>query len=433
MKKTKNVFDTLTDIPLMDLMDKPRPLALCNYCKRERHNLHDYDGIKVCSSCVDTELETCQFCKTKQVRISHGSCHTCTNNSTYVYDYDYKPEPVFHRVNTSRDGKPPLLTHKAFCARPGMRESRRLSPLKRRVYYPEHYGVEIETDIQQDEGYTPDYVGTRLASLVNCVSKGSTLKENLLYCKNDSTAFVEVVSHPFSWNYFNKYGKKVFQTLFTILRKNGLYGQDTNDCGLHIHVSRKSINETSIYKIISFIYNAYNYPFIKLISQRDDNKLAEWCTVDIDPQEKLQSGKLHYANRWDNEKMEAVNLRHSQTIEFRLFNGTLNFNTFCKNLEFVRSLIHWAKETSLSVSASLKAYESLNSYLDFLARNQSKYLNLCFYISKHKDDIVTNSQALRKTVKGLDLSLIPTKDKMTRKYMTELYKLNYNDDHRELI
>ena len=433
MKKTKNVFDTLIDIPLNELMDKPRPLPTCHFCKEERQYCTPYDGTDVCGRCAETELETCQFCNSKQIRISHGSCHKCMKNSTYVYDYDYKPDPLFHRVNSNQDGKPPLVTHRSFCTRQGEREPRRLSALRRRRFYPEHFGVEIETDIQSGEGYTPAHTGTELASLVNCIAKGSTLKESLLYCKNDSTAFVEVVSHPFSWNYFNRYGKKLFQTLFTVLRRNGLYGQDTNDCGLHIHVSRKSLKETSIYKIISFMYNPYNHEFIELISQRKARKLENWASIDIDPKNKLKNGYLLYCNRYDNSKTEAVNLRHSQTIEFRLFNGTLNFNTFCKNLEFVRSLIHWTKVTSLEVATSEKKYESLNSYLDFLSKNQAKYMNLCFFLSKHKDEIVTSSNPLRRTIKKMDKSLIPTKDKMTRIWMTELNKLNYNDDHRELI
>ena len=96
-------------------------------------------------------------------------------------------------------------------------------------------------------------------------------------------------------------------------------------------------------------------------------------------------------------------------------------------------MIHWTKVTSLEVATSEKKYESLNSYLDFLSKNQAKYMNLCFFLSKHKDEIVTSSNPLRRTIKKMDKSLIPTKDKMTRIWMTELTKLNYNDDHRELI
>ena len=43
----------------------------------------------------------------------------------------------------------------------------------------------------------------------------------------------------------------------------------------------------------------------------------------------------------------AVNLLNSNTIEFRLFKGTLNFNTFIASLQFVMEISKYAKNTEL--------------------------------------------------------------------------------------
>ena len=56
--------------------------------------------------------------------------------------------------------------------------------------------------------------------------------------------------------------------------------------------------------------------------------------------------------------------------------------SFCKNLEFVRSLCLWVKNVSLDVA---KNGEGLTSYLSFLEKNYNDYENLCYFLSHPED------------------------------------------------
>jgi len=276
-----------------------------------------------------------------------------------------------------------------------------------------HFGIELETDIQRDSDYNPKYSGNKLASLVNIIGRGSTTSERLLYCKSDCTCFVEVVSHPFSWNYYLEYGQKIFKTLFKVLRDNELFGYDTRDCGFHVHISRRAIKPINLFKIASLVYHPDNYDFMATISQRQSHKIDEWCSLDVD-----FSALSKMCNDYDYaseimDRSSAINLTLKNTVEFRIFRGTLNFNSFVKNLEFIKSLIHWSQTASVKVS---KDDNGLESYLNFLRKHYNDYETLCFFLSK-------------RGYKGFQT----IQNRWTRKHMTELKKLSFNSDSKELI
>jgi hypothetical protein len=68
----------------------------------------------------------------------------------------------------------------------------------------------------------------------------------------------------------------------------------------------------------------------------------------------------------------ALNLQNYYTVEFRLFKGTLNFNTFISSLQFVMEISKFAKETPLKEILTCNwgdvflhtQYEELKNYLE---------------------------------------------------------------------
>ena len=58
------------------------------------------------------------------------------------------------------------------------------------------------------------------------------------------------------------------------------------------------------------------------------------------------SSLIYKAKKKDgnSERYVAINLKNSQTIEIRIFRGTLNFNSFMKNIEFAHALFMYTKE-----------------------------------------------------------------------------------------
>ena len=394
-----NKFNRLS---IDDIMIKPNISPKCHGCEVQtaKYRIVD-DNLTCCYDCYD-DLHHCNYCNKRSFNLEHGICKNCLHNSAYVLPYSEKPIPIFHRIKPHRISRPPLMTESSF------------STLTRTsTFYPMHFGIELETDIQKDSDYNPKYTGNKLASLVNIIGKGSTTTEQLLYCKSDCTCFVEVVSHPFSWNYYLEYGQKIFQTLFKILRENELFGYDTRDCGFHVHISRKAIKPINLFKIASLVYHPDNYSFMATISQRSESKINEWCSLDVDfgALSKMCNDSYYASEIMD--RSSAINLTLKKTVEFRIFRGTLNFNSFAKNLEFIKSLIHWSNVTSVKVS---KDNNGLESYLNFLRKHYNDYETLCFFLSK-------------RGYKGFKT----VQDRWTRKHMTELNKLSFNSDSKELI
>jgi len=383
---------------LSEFVDVPKALPKCHVCDEYRHQYMRFNGVGVCEGCYDT-LEVCLYCNNRSINIKNGICSNCLEDSACIHSYGYKPEPLFHRVNRYDR---PLLTNDGF--------SRNGNPI-------EQYGVEIETDLKRNQFDSPEISAesSKFASFVNLIGKGITGSENLLYCKEDSTCLVEVVSHPFSWNYWNKFGREVFQTLFSKLRENKLHGYDAPDSGMHIHVSRASLKPTDILKIMSFVNNPENFQFILDVSQRSREKLEDWANpyLNEDAWQNLPricrsvSMAMDYINR-----SSAVNLHNRNTIEFRIFRGTLNTMCFSKNLEFVKSLIQWVKVTSLD---TVKGKQGLESYLSFVAKNYNDYENLCFFLS-------------RRNYRNFTVIV----NRWTRKHLTNLNKLSFSTDNGEL-
>ena len=382
---------------LSEFVDVPKAMPKCYVCDEHNRPYTRFDGVGVCQDCYNA-LETCIYCDNPNINIKNGICSNCLEDSARVQSYGHKPEPYFHRIGRHNR---PFLTHDSY--------SNGKSVL--------HYGIEIEMDLERSQMDSPEIhaESNKFASFVNLIGKGITGRENLLYCKSDCTCLVEVVSHPFSWNYWNKFGREMFKTLFSKLRENKLHGYNAPNSGMHIHVSRDALKPTDILKIMSFVNNPENFQFILDISQRNRERLEEWANPYLSDEawQNLPRICQSVSMAMDyTERSSAVNLHNRPTIEFRIFRGTLNTMCFSKNLEFVKSLIQWVKVTGLN---TVKGKQGLKSYLSFVAKNYNDYENLCFFLSRRdyrKFTVVVN--------------------RWTRKHLTNLNKLSFSTDNGEL-
>ena len=369
----KNYLEKIRALTLSDIFNIPVAIPDCFKCGEPNEIYQNFNGVGICYDCYD-ELQICSYCERRSLNIDNGICEQCATHSASIQGYGYKPEPVFHRVRMNRLNTPPLLTDRDYRVNEKGNQS-----------YVWHAGIEIEADRHRNSDESPTYMGRLIASLVHLIGKGKTAKEQLLYSKNDCTCAVEIVSHPFSWNYWMLYGKELFKTLVQKLKDNNLYGYNAHNSGMHIHVSRKALKVSDIVKMVSFVYNPDNFKFILDISQRHLSRLEEWANpwMDTDTWNNLvKIARNHQEARYHSQRDTAINLQNRNTVEFRIFRGTLNFMSFCKNLEFVRSLCLWAKETSLDVAKNGKG---LDSYLSFLEKNYNDYENLCYFLSHPED------------------------------------------------
>lgn len=225
----------------------------------------------------------------------------------------------------------------------------------------------------------------------------------------------EIVTQPMTYKYIKENENK-FKEILTYLSENGYYSHDKGKCGLHIHVSKDALGDTeeeiqqTIEKIMLFVetyrpkvetfsrrkhqqyscYNAYTIPYHK-----------ERC-VDNFQDEYYKSGKLLYEiNKNDCiGHSSVVNTATSTgvTIEFRMFRGTLRYETFMATIEFINNLVHVCKENMTSKISWNKVVsyggDFIKDYVDSLnIIDDGLYLR---DYTKQLEDIISKKKTSRK-------------------------------------
>jgi predicted glutamine amidotransferase len=117
----------------------------------------------------------------------------------------------------------------------------------------------------------------------------------------------------------------------------GYRSHQTRTCGLHVHVNRDSLGnslshqEETIAKILFFVENHWNE--LLRFSRRTQEQMEHWAARygrKDNPKEQMEHVKKRYLGRYT-----CVNLQNDATIEFRLFRGTLRYNTLIATLQLV--------------------------------------------------------------------------------------------------
>lgn len=198
---------------------------------------------------------------------------------------------------------------------------------------------------------------------------------------------------------------------FPVLQKNlerfyevvSPYFKVKDTCGVHIHVSRSSLSNYQIGKIIGFVYNPNNGAFIRDVAGRDSGRWQEFesgSTFNLQdsssasPRIRLNKRKLQSAGSKMVEK-RTKNLRHyefsnggkytavntglSATIEFRLFKGSGNYDLCMRYLEFVDGLCKYT-ETG-KVDAPIRQLVRGSVFTNWLMGHGKKYPNLCKFLA----------------------------------------------------
>ena len=114
----------------------------------------------------------------------------------------------------------------------------------------------------------------------------------------------------------------------------------TSTCGLHVHVNRDCLGdnreeqEETISRILYFVEHHWNE--LLRFSRRSEYSMNRWAARY--GFEKTGKEILDKAKKGGNGRYAAVNLMNYSTIEFRLFRGTLKYNTLIAALELVDAI-----------------------------------------------------------------------------------------------
>lgn len=213
------------------------------------------------------------------------------------------------------------------------------------------FGVEVEVD----DGHDRDQLIYELDQL------------NLpIYQKTDGSLHysgVEIISHPGSllWHMYSMRWAEVFR----LCRKFGYDSDKTTTCGLHIHVGRATLGRTrqqrlaTAAKLVLLVNALWDKGLVKF-TRRYDGELNNWA-----PRPHLPTAMKLYAqvNGDDaairqalaaggqdgdhDDRYTAVNLTNDNTVEFRIFKGTLKRERLIAAMQLVDTLIHYAMKHSV--------------------------------------------------------------------------------------
>lgn len=176
------------------------------------------------------------------------------------------------------------------------------------------------------------------------------LGEKNLYIMHDGSLNngMEITTHPASLEYHKSLD---YKGLFKELTSKGYKSHDTKTCGYHIHVNRNffgkdpTIQDLCITKVLYLLEKYWDN--VKIIARRDSSYYSRRFNMNED--ESLFELLMKAKGSCGGGKYQMVNLQHKNTIEFRLFKGTLKYETFIATLEFVRNLVYICKNKPLEM------------------------------------------------------------------------------------
>jgi hypothetical protein len=253
-----------------------------------------------------------------------------------------------------------------------------------------YFGIELECYIK--ESYLDDTRGKRPFQIIEeKILKGSGV------CKSDGSLKengVEINTIPMTLNYIQK--TDYFLNFYKQV-KNMLESYEQEETGIHIHISKNNLSKVDVMRIQQFINDEVNLNYIKKMAGRNPNSYCE-----VNNQLKLKTYKSGVFN--SKEKFLAVNILHKNSIELRIFKGTLNPITIHRQIEFCHALTNFVKNTSYLKLSSIDfikyASENKNSYpLLFEFNNEFVKWGSSFSVAKLKGIETYTNKTLRKKKK----------------------------------
>jgi len=305
---------------------------VCSECGDVKHKRFGRCGLKseiLCSICFSHKYFICHTCHNVfensqqhfNDEIDDHQCLKCFNG--HLYEYNYSPPTVFY-------GKGEFFM-----------------------------GFELE---MENVSYENENVRKQITKYKKMT--------DFVYAKRDGSLNrgFEIVSHPFTWEWL-KQNRSLINDL-TSAKHNGFRAYDTDTCGMHVHLSKNTMSSVHLMKFLKFFFE--NPDFVAVVSQRKLKYLKRWASLEDDPEQ-----TIIYKAKTKNDALKyvAVSLRKTETVEIRIFRGTLNYGSIMKNLEFAHSIYEYTKACKVSEV-------SVKGYIKYLKEKSKQYPHINEFISK---------------------------------------------------
>ncbi len=321
----------------------------CEICdeKYDVSEKHFFDNEILCTNCLAEYTVVCQDCGSRIWRddsagnIEHPLCQSCydenytdccscdcllhRSDANYQYSDEYNDNPY---CDSCFDKLP----------RDGINE----------YYYkptPIFYGNSsrfMGVELEIDEAGKSDYNANKIQNIANA-------DREHIYCKHDGSldSGFEIVTYPMTLQYHQE--EMPWKGILRKAVQLNYRSHQSETCGLHIHINRTAFGylEEEQDEVIARILYFFEKHWEELLkfSRRTQSQLEHWAMrygYKEQPKDILDHAKGDYnTNRY-----KCINLCNKETIEFRIFRGTLKLNTLIATLQLVDKIC----ETAINLS-----------------------------------------------------------------------------------
>lgn len=228
------------------------------------------------------------------------------------------------------------------------------------------YGPYNVAEGEGDPTFNMPYYGVELEVSCHKVTLDDALERTMsalpvrsALCKSDSSIQgmgYEIVSAPGTINWHRQIWREFFKSSRKYLRS-----WDMESNGLHIHVSRMCMSRDEQDAFTFFFDNSKNIKFIQTVAGRS---LHRWATPYF---------KDDASENGSNGKYQACNITKTNTLEVRIFRGTVHPAGFFKALEFVDALRQYVVESDVSNTVNITSNMVFSKFLEWITTKQTDY------------------------------------------------------------
>jgi hypothetical protein len=357
-------------------------LCFCNQCGNiveDDDEQTEVDEEIYCQSCIEEHFTRCYSCNDlahyddavgddytsycqRCFENYYTRCEDCSsiinnNEANYLNDYPYCDSCYRERSDEYDDDEDGIFIHN-YSYKP--------CP----IFYgtaDRFFGVELEIDKGGHDSGKADLI-------LGVVNRDA----EYIYIKSDGSLIngLEIVTHPMTLDYHMNTMR--WDILLLAVQKLEYRSHDTTTCGLHIHVNRTAFGksneeqEAGISRVLYFIEN--HWKRMLTFSRRTESQMNQWAArygYQRNPKEVMKNAKSRNLGRYT-----CVNITNYETIEFRMFRGTLKLNSFIAALQLVDAIC----EAAISLNDTQMSRLSWRRFLRSLSSD--KYSELITYLKE---------------------------------------------------
>jgi len=171
----------------------------------------------------------------------------------------------------------------------------------------------------------------------------------------------EIVSQPRTLAYLQRRRTKIDAMLLQLSRSD-FRSWNGGNCGMHIHVGRVELTAAALVRLFDLVFKNKRH-----WQQLSGRRSYTWCPFDVDLnslyQEIPEAKRL--GSKWWSRERTAIHLSSHNTVEFRLWRGSLKSERFWHNIETTHAMASFALESDEPVS--------IEAYLEYVAAHPERY------------------------------------------------------------